>query len=896
METTDISDSATENHAIDTVSTLTTALANSEALVTTEISPTPAMEDITDMTIGKTSDHIGETTHDMEEGTNIQIESVSTLSELSCMPISTPTAETSEIRLVTEESQSIGLDNAPINENVDSNVCIDAIHTQQPEPTCIQSNMDVNRSTSIVLESISSGSHQNPTAISVSSSRAELALSLIIDPERLENHALEADHAVYPSSAGHVSLQQDLPSDDIDRFKDVSERLSMVDSEQSTHAHTSHLTNVDPSTLEKTHSSLPHFISDRNSDPYDSTIENEGDSSGSAYLDDGDHDSLNGVDPHPLSSQDPPIKDNRIENPSIPSESPAIKSNLSQWVGKRYLGGFRHKTHGTEYFHAETQTPTPQERREKAAVKRFHQKSQTTINRNRDSQTSQDSSTQMTRPGYYVSLETATVLYSGTYITADERHVTQTNKAIIIQCFVRQTLARMRAQQLREDQDRRVKSIADKETRRIMLSEKKRRKDIESRLHPKTNKDIEILYNGLENWRLKEIERINGLGYSQPVRLAALADLLDQESTLLRKIDQLKVSVNAENHKRGITHLLEKMASPKRWVGFDGQTVLVDTPTTIRARKPRDLYYALNLPLLSVDERLQILLHVKYTVKEFDCRLSRDIVELIDREGDLVSRGRNVSSLQGLRQRISSLFLQFIRTPEFNPEAAAHQKHTNAGQSSHLNGESAVCYCRGCTKYKQSTEFYLSTTMKHLGKCKECTTKENIATQRKDDSIYSDMLKLVKAQEAARHHRSGMSTHTSYNAMTLLQESDMRYLVDVIWNHRSAVCGSHNMTELVLTRWDPALELSPWNSILLTKAEAATHDCRPDPHTMYSDDFISSVVQKHILAKQHFGDLPAMAKYLQNHYHENRHGKLIPKSVLKEDERVPCVTNHSLVQ
>ncbi|KAJ1340394.1 hypothetical protein BSLG_004987 [Batrachochytrium salamandrivorans] len=820
METTDISDSATENHAIDTVSTLTTALANSEALVTTEISPTSAMEDITDMAIGKTSDHIGETTHDMEESTNIQIESVSTLSESSCMPISTPTAATSEIRLVTEESQSIGLDNAPINEN-------------------------------------------NPTAISVSSSRAELALSLIIDPERLENHALEADHAVYPSSAGHVSLQQDLPSDDMDRFKDVSERLSMVDSEQSTHAHTSHLTNVDPSTLEKTHSSLPHFISDRNSDPYDSTIENEGDSSGSIYLDDGDHDSLNGVDPHPLSSQDPPIKDNRIENPSIPSESPAIKSNLSQWVGKRYLGGFRHKTHGTEYFHAETQTPTPQERREKGGCETIPPE----IPDNNKQKSGQSNFSRLidtngfTRPGYYVSLETATVLYSGTYITADERHVTQTNKAIIIQCFVRQTLARMRAQQLREDQDRRVKSIADKEARRIMLSEKKRRKDIESRLHPKTNKDIEILYNGLENWRLKEIDRINGLGYSQPVRLAALADLLDQESTLLRKIDQLKVSVNAENHKRG-----DHSSSRK---GFDGQTVLVDTPTTIRARKPRDLYYALNLPLLSVDERLQILLHVKYTVKEFDCRLSRDIVELIDREGDLVSRGRNVSSLQGLRQRISSLFLQFIRTPEFNPEAAAHQK---------------------------STEFYLSTTMKHLGKCKECTTKENIATQRKDDSIYSDMLKLVKAQEAARHHRSGMSTHTSYNAMTLLQESDMRYLVDVIWNHRSAVCGSHNMTELVLTRWDPALELSPWNSILLTKAEAATHDCRPDPHTMYSDDFISSVVQKHILAKQHFGDLPAMAKYLQNHYHENRHGKLIPKSVLKEDERVPCVTNHSLVQ
>jgi hypothetical protein len=57
-------------------------------------------------------------------------------------------------------------------------------------------------------------------------------------------------------------------------------------------------------------------------------------------------------------------------------------------------------------------------------------------------------------------------------------------------------------------------------------------------------------------------------------------------------------------------------------------------------------------------------------------------VSLIDREADLVSRGRdsktmegNVTNfkLKGLRKRIINLFLQFIQTPEFNPEAATFQ-------------------------------------------------------------------------------------------------------------------------------------------------------------------------------------------------------------------------------
>jgi len=60
--------------------------------------------------------------------------------------------------------------------------------------------------------------------------------------------------------------------------------------------------------------------------------------------------------------------------------------------------------------------------------------------------------------------------------------------------------------------------------------------------------------------------------------------------------------------------------------------------------------------------------------QEFDCLLTREIVDLIDREADLLNRGRSEKSLEGLRRRISNLFLQFVETPEFNPEATRFQK------------------------------------------------------------------------------------------------------------------------------------------------------------------------------------------------------------------------------
>lgn len=112
------------------------------------------------------------------------------------------------------------------------------------------------------------------------------------------------------------------------------------------------------------------------------------------------------------------------------------------------------------------------------------------------------------------------------------------------------------------------------------------------------------------------------------------------------------------------------MSDPKLWKWSDNWCTEVHTPFTTRAKELMDLYNGLKLPYLSIDEWLDLLLHTKWTVKEFDCNLTWEIVDLIDREADMLNRGRSEASLEGLWKRLANLFLQFIETPEFNPEAA----------------------------------------------------------------------------------------------------------------------------------------------------------------------------------------------------------------------------------
>uniref|UniRef100_A0A1X7T8W6 Fibronectin type-III domain-containing protein n=1 Tax=Amphimedon queenslandica TaxID=400682 RepID=A0A1X7T8W6_AMPQE len=71
-------------------------------------------------------------------------------------------------------------------------------------------------------------------------------------------------------------------------------------------------------------------------------------------------------------------------------------------------------------------------------------------------------------------------------------------------------------------------------------------------------------------------------------------------------------------------------------IKVDRLIATMDTPYTLRATHLKDLYETITMKTLAKDERLDILLTLKATVREHDCKLTREIVELVDREADLL--------------------------------------------------------------------------------------------------------------------------------------------------------------------------------------------------------------------------------------------------------------------
>eukprot|EP00892_Ulva_mutabilis_P005197 jgi/Ulvmu1/3049/UM015_0089.1 len=261
----------------------------------------------------------------------------------------------------------------------------------------------------------------------------------------------------------------------------------------------------------------------------------------------------------------------------------------------------------------------------------------------------------------------------GRYFTSEEQERLHMKQAVVIQQYARGFLARRHAACLRKARDELNSFLAEQAEKDAQRSAARRKREIERRMRPRTTEDFEVLYNELEAWRLQETRTIEASDLSPEQRKDAMQALLHKEVRLLQTVDRLKRAALEANKTLRIDKTLRGLGSPKVWPLKNGKTVHVHTPLTTRARELMHLYHGLTMPLAKLQQRLDVLLHVKWTVKEFDCNLTREIVDLIDREADLLNRGRSVKSVGGLRKRIAALFLAFVETPEFNPEAAALQ-------------------------------------------------------------------------------------------------------------------------------------------------------------------------------------------------------------------------------
>ena len=339
---------------------------------------------------------------------------------------------------------------------------------------------------------------------------------------------------------------------------------------------------------------------------------------------------------------------------------------------KPYIGGFKHRGNDRDYLNAATNT----DQFHRQYKEKFHREVQSYQFRTRSTIMKRELGTQMDKIGIvWLDPRKDIEIVPQPYFTSEEWLMQREEAALYIQRCTRRWFAVKRRKELKAIRDENDQKILKRQEELRREEEKKHKAEIERRMEPRSQDDFDILFKELEMWRLKETERIKTSNIlSDEDKHKALEQLLHKETKLLQTIDRLKIKAFHINKEQKIEKFLKLMSNPKKWNISDGRKTEVHTPFTTRAKELMDLYNGLKMKHLSIDERLDVLLHTKWTVKEFDCNLTREIVDLIDREADMLNRGRNETSLEGLRKRLANLFLQFIEIPEFNPEAVRFQK------------------------------------------------------------------------------------------------------------------------------------------------------------------------------------------------------------------------------
>ena len=99
---------------------------------------------------------------------------------------------------------------------------------------------------------------------------------------------------------------------------------------------------------------------------------------------------------------------------------------------------------------------------------------------------------------------------------------------------MRAWFARKRAYHLRKIRDDKDAELARRQDEMRQEEEKKRKVEIERRMHPKKGKDFDILFNELEAWRLNETKKIkNSNDLNHEEKKLALQQLLNKETKIL---------------------------------------------------------------------------------------------------------------------------------------------------------------------------------------------------------------------------------------------------------------------------------------------------------------------------------------------------------------------------
>lgn len=528
---------------------------------------------------------------------------------------------------------------------------------------------------------------------------------------------------------------------------------------------------------------------------------------------------------------------------------------VSESKRKPYLGGYRNIGTGVKYLNASSQTWLPIKASKDECFTRI---TQTVWTRQQSQQVCREIFTQTPKNGFYLSSPNDKIISAKYYVNSDEHFENKLQKIKIIQRHFKKYLAKQRWLKLYHQIMENEKQIREKKQKREKEKQKQYELNEKCKIHPQTRADFEYLFNQLQKAYLYQVKKINDTKWGAE-RLAALSMLTDEEANIIREINaKRKIALENKNAESKIA-FLKKAAAPKVWKLTKGEWE-VDTVNTLKSQELKDLYYTLTLTYIKRTERIDALLTMIQIVQAYECELTKELINLAQREINLLERGIKDKALRGLHLRILSLFWNYVSHPLFNPQTA---QLTNIYSDSSIFKKHLV-YCHSCNSYftvipynkKQKCTDVLFYNKKRESRCPRCIALLNEAVHRKNTQIYQHILENLRNKE----RNLGISTGLVF----FLKKSDICYLVEKLWKNQSPLSGNTNLENLVLTRWNRKKEWTPWNNILLTEEEAEVHDKIENISEEYSPELFRIVERKLLQAAMHFSSLPHLQLYIKS--------------------------------
>lgn len=356
------------------------------------------------------------------------------------------------------------------------------------------------------------------------------------------------------------------------------------------------------------------------------------------------------------------------------------------------------------------------------------------------------------------------------------------------------------------------------------------------------------LYTMIGKWWKRERQRIKGIE-ADNARMAAQMNLLKKEIKFLLEVEKQRSELKYELTKHDDVTFLNKTSKPRMFKTRAGKLLTVDTVGNQKARVLRDIYAGLQATAEGPggpERRAGVLDRLCATVAASDYKYKKDLLAAVAMETDLTAMRADERNVRSVRSRVEQLFRHFIRQPDVNPEADAYYRPSERRV---LN----VYTCIRCKRNLAATDFSLESRVNRTNVCANCEWTEQVGHKRIDMAPYRRMLK------ALRHDEMQVAAYQS--ECFLMQPTEVYRLVSVVWKERSAIGESGQLNGLRLVRWRRHEVWSPWNCVLLTRAEAEAH-CRldGDPADCYDPRFVRWVANRHMMARLQFGNLVQAVK------------------------------------